>query len=104
VSLAKLEASREEAKSKAKLKDMRINAKKAKATKQLLAEEREILMMNTKEMNEVQLEWWKETSVEITARRRAAHQEATTVADVPPGGGADVTPGGTGADGGTASV
>jgi hypothetical protein len=53
VSLAKLEASREEAKSKAKLEEMRINVKKAKAMKQLLAEEREIMMMNTKDMNEV---------------------------------------------------
>ena len=106
VSLAKLEASREEAKAKAKLEEMRIDVKKAKATKLLLAEEREILMMNTKEMNEVQLEWWKETSAEIMARRRAARQEATAAADVTPGGGTDVTPGGTadGADGGTAYV
>jgi hypothetical protein len=62
-------------------------------------------MMNTKEMNEVQLEWWKEASAEITARRRAARQQATAAADVPPGGGADVTPGAAdGADGGTAYV
>jgi hypothetical protein len=80
------------------LEEMRINVKKAKAMKQLLAEEREIMMMNTKEMNEVQLEWWKETSVEITARRRAAREEATGAVDVTPGGGGD------GADGGPTSV
>ncbi|XP_051189832.1 uncharacterized protein [Lolium perenne] len=77
VSLAKLEANREEARNKAKLEEMRINVKKAKAMKQLLAEEREIMMMNTKDMNEQQLEWWKEASAEITARRRLAHEEAT---------------------------
>jgi hypothetical protein len=98
--------SRWAAKAKAKLEEMRIDVKKAKATKLLLAEEREIMMMNTKEMNEVHMEWWKEASTEITARRRAARQQATAAADVPPGGGADVTPGGTadGADGGTAYV
>jgi hypothetical protein len=39
VSLAKVEASREEARNKAKLEEMRINVKKAKSMKQLLAEE-----------------------------------------------------------------
>jgi hypothetical protein len=94
VSLAKLEASREEARNKVRLEEMRINVKKAKAMKQLLAEEREIMMMNTKNMNEQQLKWWKEASVEITARQRLAHQDATGGGDVTPGGGGD------GADGG----
>jgi hypothetical protein len=94
VSLANLEASREEAKSKAKLEEMRINVKKAKAMKQLLAEEREIMMMNTKDMNEQQLEWWKEASAEITARRRLAREEATGGGSVTPGGVGSVTPGG----------
>nr|XP_051212904.1 glutathione S-transferase T3-like [Lolium perenne] len=98
VSLAKLEASREEARSKVKLEEMRINVKKDKATKQLLAEEREIMMTNTKNMNEIQLEWWKETTAEIMARRRAAREEATGAADVTPGGGGDD------ADGRTTSV
>jgi hypothetical protein len=80
------------------LEEMRINVKKAKAMKQLLAEERKIMMMNTKEMNEVQLEWWKEGSAEITARRRLARQEATGGDDVSPGGGGD------GADGGPTLV
>jgi hypothetical protein len=42
--------------------------------KQLLAEEREIMMMKTKDMNEQQLEWWKEASAEIMERRRLAHE------------------------------
>jgi hypothetical protein len=88
VSLAKLEASREEARNKAKLEEMRINVKKAKAMKQLLAEEREIMMMNTKDMNE-QLEWWKEASAEIMARRRLAREEATGGGSVTHGGGGD---------------
>jgi hypothetical protein len=56
------------------------------------------MMMNTKEMNELQLEWWKEASAEITARRRLARQEATGGGDVTPGGGGD------GANGGPTSV
>jgi hypothetical protein len=66
------------------------------------------------DMNEVQLEWWKETSAEITARRRAARQEATAATDAALGGGADAAPGGgadaapaggaDGADGGPTSV
>nr|XP_051196586.1 protein FAR1-RELATED SEQUENCE 5-like [Lolium perenne] len=77
---------------------MKINVKKDQATKQLLAEEREIMMMNMKDMNEIHLEWWKETTAEITARRRAAREEATGAADVTPGGGGD------GADGGPTSI
>jgi hypothetical protein len=49
----------------------------------------EIMMMNTKDMNEQQLKWWKEASTEITARRRLARQEATGGGDVTPGGACD---------------
>jgi hypothetical protein len=55
------------------------------------------MMMNTKEMNEVQLEWWMEVSAEITARRRLSRQEATAGGDVTPGGGGD-------GDGGPTSI
>ncbi|KAK1606621.1 hypothetical protein QYE76_030294 [Lolium multiflorum] len=89
VSLAKVEASREEARNKAKLEEMRINVKKAKAMKQLLAEEREIMMMNTKDMNEQQMEWCKEASVEIMERRRLSHEEASGGGSVTHGGGGD---------------
>nr|XP_051197049.1 uncharacterized protein LOC127310409 [Lolium perenne] len=89
VSLAKVEANREKARNKAKLDEMRINVKKAIAMKQLLAEEREIMMMNTKDMNEQQLEWWKEASAEITERRRLAREEVTGGGSVTHGGGGD---------------
>lgn len=56
-SLTKVEARQEEARNNAKLEEMSINVKKAKSMKQLLAEEREIMMMNTKDMNEQQIEW-----------------------------------------------
>jgi hypothetical protein len=59
-------------------------------------DEMEIMMMNTKDMNEQQLKWWKEASTEITARRRLARQEATGGGSVTPGGGGSVTPGGAG--------
>jgi hypothetical protein len=59
VKLAKVEASREEARQKAELEMMKINVKKDKAIKALLAEEKEIMIMNMKDMNDLQLEWWK---------------------------------------------
>jgi hypothetical protein len=52
VEISKVEASREDARRKAELKDMKLNVKEVKATKDLLAEEREIMMMPTKHMNE----------------------------------------------------
>jgi hypothetical protein len=38
--------------------------------KALLAEEKEIMMMNTMNINDLQLEWWKETTTKIMERRR----------------------------------
>jgi hypothetical protein len=37
--------------------------------KELLAEEREIMMMRTDDMDEDQLAWWKETKADIMARK-----------------------------------
>jgi hypothetical protein len=82
VKLAKVEASREEARQKAELEMMKINVKKDKAIKALLAKEKEIMMMNTKDMNDLQLEWWKETTVEIMQRRRLLRQSGTEGASV----------------------
>jgi hypothetical protein len=79
VKLAKVEASREEARRKAELEEMKINVEKEKA---LLAEEKEIMMMNTKDMNDLQLEWWKETTAEIMERRRLLRQSGTGGASV----------------------
>jgi hypothetical protein len=78
---------------------MNINVKKAKIMKQLLAEERDIMMMNTKDMNEQKMEWWKETSAEIMERRRLAHEGASVGASATHGGGGD-----DGDDGPTSSI
>jgi hypothetical protein len=82
VKLAKVEALREEARQKAELEMMKINVEKDKAIKALLTEEKEIMMMNTKDMNDLQLEWWKETTAEIMQRRMLLRQSATEGASV----------------------
>jgi hypothetical protein len=74
VKLAMVEARREDAKVKAELESRMIALKKAKATKELLAEEREIMMMRTEDMDEDQLAWWKETKADIMARKMLARQ------------------------------
>jgi hypothetical protein len=61
---------------------MKINVKKDKAIKALLAEQKEIMMMNTKDMNDLQLEWWKDTTAEIMQRRRILRQSGTGGASV----------------------
>jgi hypothetical protein len=52
VKLAKVEATREETSRNTELEEMKINVKKAKAMKELLEEERGIMMTSTKDMNE----------------------------------------------------
>ncbi|KAK1648274.1 hypothetical protein QYE76_066079 [Lolium multiflorum] len=42
--------------------------------KELLAEEREIMMMRTDGMDEDQLAWWNEAKADIIARKKAARQ------------------------------
>ena len=74
VKLAKVEARREDAKVKAELDSRLIALKEAKAMKELLAEEREIMMMRTDDMDEDQLVWWKETKADIMARKMLARQ------------------------------
>ncbi|KAK1666799.1 hypothetical protein QYE76_054958 [Lolium multiflorum] len=64
-----------------------IAAKEAKAMKELLAEEREIMMMRTDGMDEDQLAWWKETKADIIARKKAARQ-ARDQGESPASGGA----------------
>jgi aminoglycoside N3'-acetyltransferase len=89
VKLVKVEAIREKTRNNAKLDEMKINVKKAKAMKQLLAEEREIMMMSTKDMNEQQMKWWKEATSEIMERRRLACEGASGGASPTHGGGRD---------------
>ncbi|KAK1630069.1 hypothetical protein QYE76_004384 [Lolium multiflorum] len=74
VKLAKVEARREDAKVKAELESRMLVLKEAKAMKELLAEEREIMMMRTEDMDKDQLAWWKETKADIMVRKMLARQ------------------------------
>jgi hypothetical protein len=74
VKLAMVEARREDAKVNAELESRMIALKEAKAMKELLAEEREITMMRTDNMDEDQLAWWKETKADTMARKMVARQ------------------------------
>ena len=76
--------------------EMKINLQKTKAMEELLAEEREIMMMSTKDMNEQQMEWWKEATAEIMERQRLAREGAS--------GGASATHGDGGDEGGDGSL
>ena len=51
-----------------------LKVKEAKAWKDLLAEEKEIMMMSTKDMAEDQLMWWKDTKADIMERKRRLRQ------------------------------
>jgi hypothetical protein len=74
VKLGKVEAPREEDKRKAKFDERMLALKETKAMKELLAEEKEIMMMPTKDMDEDQLAWWKETNADIMVRKMLVHQ------------------------------
>ena len=74
VKLAKVEARREDAKRKAELDARMLALKETKAMKELLAEEKEIMMMSSKDMDEYQLAWWKETKADIMERKRLLRQ------------------------------
>ena len=78
VKLAQVEARREEAKRKADLEERMIKIKEAKAWKELMAEEKEHMMMSKKDMDEDQLEWWKETKVDIAERKRLLRAGTST--------------------------
>jgi hypothetical protein len=56
------------------LESRTIVLKEAKAMKELLAEERAIMMMRTDDMDEDQLAWWKETKADIMVRKMLACQ------------------------------
>ena len=70
VKLAQLEARREDAKRKAEMEERMIKLKEAKAWKELMAEEKEHMMMSRKDMDEEQLAWWKEYKENIAERKR----------------------------------
>nr|XP_051215899.1 chromatin-remodeling ATPase INO80-like [Lolium perenne] len=87
--LAKVQARREDAKLKAELDMKMIALKEAKAMKELLAEERDIMMMRTDGMDKDQLAWWNETKADIMARKKVAREarEASARAESPASGG-----------------
>nr|XP_051196801.1 uncharacterized protein LOC127310143 [Lolium perenne] len=90
VNLAKVEAKREDAKLKAELDMKMIALKEAKTMKKLLAEERDIMMMRTDDMDEDQLAWWNETKANIIARKKAVCEAcaASAQGESPASGGA----------------
>jgi hypothetical protein len=65
-----LEAQREDAKRKANLEKSMIKIKEAKSWKELMAEDKEHMMMSRKDMDEDQLMWWNETKADIVERKR----------------------------------
>lgn len=73
VKLAKVRTRRQEAKCKVELDERMLTLKEANALKELLAEEKEI-MMSTKDMDDDQLAWWKEIKVDIMERKRLLRQ------------------------------
>ncbi|XP_051228240.1 uncharacterized protein [Lolium perenne] len=86
----KCKKEREDAKLKAELDMKMIALKEAKAMKELLAEERDIMMMRTDGMDEDQLAWWNETKADIIARKKAAREAraASAQGESPASGGA----------------
>ena len=78
IKLVKLQAQREDAKRKANLDERMTKLKEAKAWKELMAEEKEHMMMPTKDMDEEQLNWWKETKAEIIQRKKLLRSLSST--------------------------
>jgi hypothetical protein len=68
--LAQSEAQREDAKRKANLEERMIKIKEDKAWKEIMAEEKERMMMSTKVIDEDQLMSWIETKADIMERKR----------------------------------
>jgi hypothetical protein len=79
VKLAQLEARREEAKRKANFEERMLKIKEAKAWKELMAEEKEHMMMPKKDMDEDQLMWWNDTKADIMERKRQLRGESSTL-------------------------
>ena len=65
--------------------DRMAKLKEAKAWKELMAEEKDHMMMPTKDMDEEQLNWWKETNAEIMERKKLLRSLSST----PRGNGGD---------------
>ncbi|KAE8785601.1 putative methionyl-tRNA synthetase [Hordeum vulgare] len=78
VKLAQVEAKREEAKRKADLEERMIKVKEAKVWKELMVEEKEHMMMSKKDMDEEQLQWWKDYKEDIAERKRIFRGASST--------------------------
>uniref|UniRef100_A0A8I6XVE0 No apical meristem-associated C-terminal domain-containing protein n=1 Tax=Hordeum vulgare subsp. vulgare TaxID=112509 RepID=A0A8I6XVE0_HORVV len=78
VKLAQVEAKREEAKRKADLEERMIKLKEAKVWKELMVKEKEHMMMSKKDMDQDQLQWWKDYKEDITERKRMFRGASST--------------------------
>ncbi|XBJ04624.1 hypothetical protein VPH35_023531 [Triticum aestivum] len=78
VKLAQVEAKCEEAKRKADLEERMIKLKEAKVWKELMVEEKEHMMMSKKDMDQVQLQWWKDYKEDIAERKRMFRGASST--------------------------
>ncbi|XBH97679.1 hypothetical protein VPH35_127321 [Triticum aestivum] len=78
VKLAQVEAKREEAKRKAELEERMIKLKEAKVWKELMVEEKEHMMMSKKDMDQDQLQWWKDYKEDIAERKRMFRVASST--------------------------
>ncbi|KAE8798596.1 DNA mismatch repair protein Msh6-1 [Hordeum vulgare] len=78
VKLAQVEAKHEEAKRKADLEERMIKVKEAKVWKELMVEEKEHMMMSKKDMDEEQLQWWKDYKEDIAERKRIFRGASST--------------------------
>ena len=78
VKLAQIEAKCEEAKRKADLEERMIKVKEAKVWKELMVEEKEHMMMSKKDMDEDQLQWWKDYKDDIAERKRMFRGSSST--------------------------
>ena len=78
VKLAHIEAKREEANRKADLEERMIKVKEAKVWKELMVEEKEHMMMCKKDMDEDQLQWWKDYKDDIAERKRMFRGSSST--------------------------
>ncbi|KAE8820106.1 putative methionyl-tRNA synthetase [Hordeum vulgare] len=79
VKLAQVEAKREEAKRKADLEERMIKVKEAKVWKELMVEEKEHMMMSKKDMDQEQLQWWKDYKEDIAERKRIFRGASSTL-------------------------
>ncbi|KAE8804538.1 DNA mismatch repair protein Msh6-1 [Hordeum vulgare] len=79
VKLAQVEAKHEEAKRKADLEERMIKVKEAKLWKELMVEEKEHMMMSKKDMDQEQLQWWKDYKEDIAERKRIFRGASSTL-------------------------